>query len=234
MEYAISDLHGCFDLLKNALNQINFSESDTMYILGDVLDRGEEPIELLLYIIDNPLSFKMINGNHELDFLKNYNYIFSEETLIDDVLKYDNYLSNGGAITLEQFKKCDDKTQEKIVSFIEKQGLYFEIPKRSIVMAHGGISKFSEDKKMDDYSERELTMHRYKNGEHFFKDKILVCGHTPTLKSDRSPAEIFVAKNNGFGDFYNIDCGCAYPDCGGRLAVLRLEDMEKIYVDKGK
>ena len=233
MENAVSDLHGCFDLFERALKKIDFSQNDTMYILGDVLDRGEEPIKLLLHIMDDPYSFKMINGNHELNFLENCKYAFSDETLIDDMLKYDNYLSNGGAITLKQFKKCNEKTQEKIVNYLKKQGLYFEIPKRSIVMTHGGISNFSVDKKLEDYSERDLTLHRYKSGECFFPNKILICGHTPTLKPDKTSAEIFVASNNEFGDFYKIDCGCVYPDHGGRLAVLRLDDMEKIYIDKG-
>ena len=40
MIYAVSDLHGCYDKYRNMLEKIHFSETDTLYILGDVVDRG--------------------------------------------------------------------------------------------------------------------------------------------------------------------------------------------------
>ena len=34
MIYAMSDLHGCYDKYINMLEKINFSNNDTLYILG--------------------------------------------------------------------------------------------------------------------------------------------------------------------------------------------------------
>ena len=47
MHYAISDLHGCFDKYKRMLELIRFHPGDTLYILGDIVDRGEGGIRIL-------------------------------------------------------------------------------------------------------------------------------------------------------------------------------------------
>ena len=48
MIYVMSDLHGCFDKYRAMLDKINFNAEDTLYILGDVVDRGEDGIKILL------------------------------------------------------------------------------------------------------------------------------------------------------------------------------------------
>lgn len=47
MRYIASDLHGCFERYQELLAKIVFSETDELYVLGDVVDRGSEPISLL-------------------------------------------------------------------------------------------------------------------------------------------------------------------------------------------
>lgn len=54
MIYVISDVHGCFEEFKELLKVINFSDSDELYILGDMIDRGEEPIKLVQYLMLYP------------------------------------------------------------------------------------------------------------------------------------------------------------------------------------
>ena len=44
MRYCISDLHGKYELFQKLLNVIRFSEQDTMYICGDIIDKGESSI----------------------------------------------------------------------------------------------------------------------------------------------------------------------------------------------
>ena len=41
MIYAMSDLHGCYNLYVKMLEKINFSDEDTLYLLGDYVDRGD-------------------------------------------------------------------------------------------------------------------------------------------------------------------------------------------------
>ena len=47
MTYVVSDIHGCFNKFKKLLKEIRFTDDDVMYVLGDIVDYGEEPIELL-------------------------------------------------------------------------------------------------------------------------------------------------------------------------------------------
>lgn len=44
--YVISDIHGEYDLFMKMLEKIKFQDTDTLYILGDILDRGPNPIHL--------------------------------------------------------------------------------------------------------------------------------------------------------------------------------------------
>lgn len=64
--YTISDLHGYpVDKFKALLDKANFSDTDTLYILGDVIDRnGDGGVSLLRYIMAQP-NFGFILGNHE-------------------------------------------------------------------------------------------------------------------------------------------------------------------------
>lgn len=43
MYYVMSDLHGCYKEYQKALEMIHFNAQDTLYVLGDVVDRGPEP-----------------------------------------------------------------------------------------------------------------------------------------------------------------------------------------------
>ena len=45
--YVISDIHGEYDQFINLLEKIDLQEEDTLYILGDVLDRGPHPIKII-------------------------------------------------------------------------------------------------------------------------------------------------------------------------------------------
>ena len=48
MHYVIADIHGCYDLYLKMLEKIGFSDNDTLYFLGDAIDRGPDGIKVLL------------------------------------------------------------------------------------------------------------------------------------------------------------------------------------------
>ena len=64
MIYAISDIHGCFEQYQAMLQEISFSSRDTLYVLGDVIDRGPDGIRILqdMMLRSNVLP---LLGNHE-------------------------------------------------------------------------------------------------------------------------------------------------------------------------
>ena len=54
MVYAVSDIHGCYDKYIDLLNKINFSPDDTLYVLGDVIDRGPDGFKIMLDMAQRP------------------------------------------------------------------------------------------------------------------------------------------------------------------------------------
>ena len=57
MYYAMSDIHGCFDKYQEMLELIEFVPRDTLYVLGDVIDRGPDGIRILQDMNTRPNVF---------------------------------------------------------------------------------------------------------------------------------------------------------------------------------
>ena len=54
MTYVISDIHGCYEKYRSMLEIIEFTGDDTLYVLGDVLDRGPDGFKILLDMAARP------------------------------------------------------------------------------------------------------------------------------------------------------------------------------------
>ena len=63
MIYVMSDLHGCYDMFLQMLEKIKFNNDDTLYILGDIIDRGDNGIKILLDIMKRSNVIPLL-GNH--------------------------------------------------------------------------------------------------------------------------------------------------------------------------
>ena len=62
--YVISDIHGEYGKFMELLDIIHFSVEDILYVLGDVVDRGKNPVKTLLKMMEMP-NVIPIAGNHE-------------------------------------------------------------------------------------------------------------------------------------------------------------------------
>ena len=69
MIYCISNIHGDYIRYQTILKMINFSDSDTLYVLGDVIDHGAESMKILFDMM-NRANVIPILGNHEYMALK--------------------------------------------------------------------------------------------------------------------------------------------------------------------
>ena len=49
--YAVSDLHGCYDKYIKLLERLKMTSDDSLYILGDIVDRGSDGMKILLGLI---------------------------------------------------------------------------------------------------------------------------------------------------------------------------------------
>ena len=97
MKYVISDIHGEYELFRSLLDRINFSSNDSLYICGDIIDKGPQSIQLAKYISKHE-NIHCIVGNHELAFLKYYYSILetSPEDFDEVLRKLQTYFPEDG------------------------------------------------------------------------------------------------------------------------------------------
>ena len=77
--YVVSDIHGEYDLFAGLLEKIRLKEDDSLYILGDILDRGPHPIRTLLKVMEMPNAI-CLAGNHELMAIECLEFLMTEIT----------------------------------------------------------------------------------------------------------------------------------------------------------
>ena len=77
--YVVSDIHGEYDMFLELLDKIGLKETDTLYVLGDILDRGPHPLRLLRKLMEMPNVVCLV-GNHELMALECLEFLCKEIT----------------------------------------------------------------------------------------------------------------------------------------------------------
>lgn len=91
----ISDVHGEYDKMIDALNKVNFNkEQDTIVSVGDCFDRGEKSKEVLLFLMSCPNRI-LLWGNHDARL---FQILYSRQLSFN----YCDFL-NGVQKTLESF-----------------------------------------------------------------------------------------------------------------------------------
>ncbi|MCD7819635.1 MAG: metallophosphoesterase [Lachnospiraceae bacterium] len=234
MIYVISDLHGCLREFKQLLKSIHFSEKDELYILGDMMDRGSEPIKLIQLLMMYGNIYPIM-GNHDymaLKVLSKLNFEISEESLAalssDDLMDYLYWTQDGGEITARQFTALDMESREDILEYLGECSFYEEIMLngRRYVLVHAGLDHFEENRELDSYGLAELIFVRADYTRRYFTDEntYLITGHTPT-RTIREDRKDLVYQENGH---IALDCGCVY---GGKLAAFCLDNRQIYYVD---
>ena len=233
MIYVTSDLHGCDPrVFQTLLSRAGFTDGDFLFILGDVIDRGEHGAELLLWLTGQP-NMQLILGNHEALLLA-CDFLFrevTEESLADlraghlELLQ--NWLENGGCPTLAGLRKIlgqDPALVEGILDYLRDAPLYeiVEAGGKNFVLTHSGLGNFRPDRELDDYTPEELLMTRPAPDTAYFSNATVFFGHTPTeLFSEASRDRAFHTPT-----WVCIDTGAAR---GGQPMLLRLEDGKEFY-----
>lgn len=231
--YVMSDIHGEYDAFIKMLDKIKFSENDKLYVIGDVLDRGPYPIKTLMHIM-NSNNVTMLAGNHEHMAILCLRVLI--EDLTDEVFakisnkfieSLEDWKMNGGGTTIKDLFDYSKEDRKKVLDFLMKLKLYkeLEVNKNKYILVHAGLGNFEKDKPLKKYDIMELVWDRMDYNKKYFEDKYLIVGHTPTqlIDGNEKPGYIYKNENN-----IVIDCGCTFK--GGRLACLRLDDMQEFYV----
>ncbi len=66
--YVMGEIHGCYREFKQMMKQIEFSDSDRMFLVGDSIDRGPNSFEMLKWLENCPKNVRSVKGNHDVDF----------------------------------------------------------------------------------------------------------------------------------------------------------------------
>ena len=77
--YVISDIHGQYDMFMELLDKIKLEGNDTLYVLGDILDRGPHPIKTIMKLMEMPNAICLV-GNHEFMALECLEFLMKEIT----------------------------------------------------------------------------------------------------------------------------------------------------------
>lgn len=223
--YVLSDIHGYQNRFDAMLDAIGFSETDTLYILGDVIDRGPDGVRLLERIMAAP-NMVMLLGNHEYMCLQ----FHAPGATADDLYRWSR---NGCAPTLRGLKRLDRHRRAEVLDFLQSipTQITVEVDGQAFLLVHG----FPADTvygRVWGRPEPETP-----NPE---PGTTLIIGHTPVLSLGRSGAEIDaeIERLAAAGEhlriyhgpgFMDIDCGVGYNLPCSRLACLRLEDLAEFY-----
>lgn len=125
MEYCISDIHGYYDLFCRLMDKIHFSDSDRIFVLGDMIDKGPDSIRFIKLLFSMPNAVCIL-GNHEYDFLKYYYALMKQTEDYDGVLEQLKKYFSGGELL-----------DWNIVDKLEMLPFYIETP--TFICVHAGI-----------------------------------------------------------------------------------------------
>ncbi len=232
MKYVIADIHGCYEEYMELMQKIKLSDKDHLYILGDALDRGPEPMKVLLDIMKRQ-NVTYIIGNHDYLFLYFIRKLGMDLSNVDnmsedDVSDFQRYLEDGGLTSIEAFMKLTLTEKQKICDFLENANVYDEvlINNNRYILVHAGISNFKEEASLDEYDFLDFICERTDYGKRYYQDRntYVITGHTPTMYINQDSSTRVHIGNGHIA----IDCGCVY---GGKLAAYCIETCEVIYVD---
>lgn len=238
MKYVLSDVHGMYENWRSILEQIDLKEDDELYILGDVIDRGKDGIKILLEIMESD-NMKMLLGNHEHMMLEalGESYEYDPAAGLEDATLLWAY--NGGNETYEQFLNCDDNVKKSIIDYLHNLPLNINVhtKDKKFTLCHAAPAEVydlakergitNETKSHFCTWDRENIKLIGRNDDRSF----IVFGHTPTIYFQPKVIPLMIYKDQ---NLIGIDCASHYTkdeegNPVGRLACLRLDDMEEFY-----
>lgn len=202
--YVVSDVHGHLKALDAALSAAGPSSEDAIYMLGDMGDRGPEPVGVMQLCRNTP-NMKVLLGNHEQLML---DAIHNEQ----DDYAWMMWAINGGATTSQGFVDLKPDEFVTLADWVENLPLHdmVHVGDKTFLLVHAGIRPVTGDVLLDifdgeeaiptawdDYSLERLLNHQTKEDLLWIRGDfwgsptglvdangsgpIVVAGHTPTV-----------------------------------------------------
>ena len=228
MIYAVSNLHGNYSKFKKLLKAIAFKDTDIMYVLGDIVDYGDEGMEL---IGDLSIRYNVypIVGEHDytaVKMLSGFEKMLKSGETPDKkfIARMTEWAADGGQVTLDAFRTLDAEMREGIIDDLSDMTLYEEVEAggKNYLLVHAGIAGYKEGADLDSLKPEAFFTEALDLTKKYFDNVTVVVGHNPTTEDNGGDGKIFYGNGS-----IAIDCGEAR---GGTIGCIRLDDLKEFYV----
>ena len=231
MHYVLSDIHGNERRFRSILKQIDLKPEDTLFVLGDVIDRHPDGLRILRQLMAMK-NVRMLPGNHEYMMLRALGHPLDSN--IDDGRALAHWYRNGGDVTHRHWKRLRKSIRCEIIEYLKRLPLNIDIQVggTDYRLVHAApVALWAENADVRYLTQTHFAVwRRLKEWEFPIPGPKLIFGHTPTRNyRNIAPMEVWFGPNA-----IGIDCGSGYPETGidslyGRLACIRLEDGKTYY-----
>ena len=235
MKYVMSDLHGSLENFEAILKQIELQAEDTLYILGDVIDRHPAGIRILRRVMKMP-NVQMLLGNHEWMMLRALDAPYPGDEAGDEPLsdRIRLWYANGGRSTHTSWLFGTPKKEKfKILDYLRSLPVNIETEGYKLVHAapielYEEYGRSGHESALEfDLWEREILADPPDIGQ------TVIFGHTPVSYLTAAYGALSPVSIGKAHPWIGIDCGSGFPEnhplYRGRLACLRLDDMRVFY-----
>lgn len=214
--YVVADIHGMAERFHALLQQVPILEEDTLYILGDVIDRGPDGVELLREIRTHR-NWVLLMGNHEKMCVQTLGpgNVYGAKAL---------WLGNGGTSTYTDLNfLCSAQEKAELIAYMAAlpEQLRIAVGGRDYLLVHAAPGSTSDVRlwaRPDSIDWENALPHGV----------TAIIGHTPTqFLSGRKEKPMRIWHDSRY---LCIDCGCGMMSPNGRLACLCLDTGEEFYV----
>ena len=230
MIYVIGDIHGCKEKYEAMLEKLNPSEHDAVFVLGDIIDVGDDGIEILSDMMYRANIYPIL-GEREY-YAKKFLPLIAEkgsaEKALEDLDGEDRaelakWLTMKSEKTIEDFLKLDDEGREAILEFLVEFAPFEEIDckGKKFILTHAGVRN-NDELDLYEHMEEDFIFAETDYNKIYFPEAYLVTGHTPTVAIGKEFAGKVYAKKRHLA----LDCGAAF---GGRLAAVCLDTLKVSY-----
>lgn len=226
--WVIPDVHGCLQTLRTLVEDlIELRKDDTLFFLGDLIDRGPDSKGVIDYIWKlekSGIETSVIKGNHEEYMAK----VFRDEQSKSGLRRmlslksssYKDWMLFGGETTLQSFNAFTvNAIPEMYIEWIES--LEFYLRWKNFLIVHAGFNFEIDDIFSDTQS--MMWVREYKIDPVKLGNRKIIHGHVPVTLDFIHQSIV----SNSF-QFIDLDNGVYLTDKPGygNLLALELNTME--------
>lgn len=161
--YAIGDLQGCYRSLVALLDKIHFSDSDQLWLAGDLVNRGPNSLEVLRFIHSLGDRAQVVLGNHDL-------HLLAIASGIDRKL----------GKTLKPIMSAPDR--DELLHWLKQQPLLHDSVDLGFVMSHAGIPHIWDLTKAKQLANEVQSALKGEYADQFFQ---AMYGNSPSYWNDQ-------------------------------------------------